>query len=281
MNTIKQWSILSFSALSILAFTACGNSNAGSKQSNSISVVKQNATAEVAKNLPESNSKIQAELNKAKNEGKAVFVVVTETGSTETDKAKTIAKEANEIYKNSAIIEMNRDDTSNGLLVTEWRLSGAPLPLILVISPKGLPTGGLIASQATAENLVALIPSPKMEELIAVLNGKNPAFVVFTKQSFPDRKEVLQECTAAVTILKNKAAIIEVDLDDKMEANFIDRLEVDKSSKESTTQVVNIQGQIVGTSSGTPDAAKLADAAIAPPKSGCCPGGAGSAGCAK
>ena len=280
MNLVKG-SLILFSVISFLVLTSCGNSNAGNNQPNSTPTVNQSVTKESSKSLSGSPSKIQSELDKAKNEGKAVFLIVTGTGTIDTDKATSTAKEAIALYKNATIVQMDRDDVSNGSLVAEWRLAGAPLPLILVISPKGQATGGLIASQATAENLAALIPSPKMEELIAVLNAKKPAFVVFTKQSYADRKEVLQECTAAVAILKNNAAIIEVDLDDKMEANFIDRLEVDKSSKESTTQVVNIQGQVVGTSTGTPDAAKLADAAIAPPKSGCCPGGAGSAGCAK
>jgi len=176
---------------------------------------------------------------------------------------------------------LDRDDVANSQLIAEWRLTGAPLPLLLVISPKGSPTGGYILSQATAENLAALVPSPKLEEVQAILNNKKPAFVVFSKKSYSDRTEVLQACKEAVTILKNNAAIVEVDLDDIKEANLIDRLEVDKSSKETTTQVVNVQGQIAGTSSGLPDAAKLAAAAIAPPKSGCCPGGAGSSGCAK
>ena len=281
MNLIKQLSILSFSTFSILALTACGNSNAGNTQSNSTSGVKQNTPTEESNSLPVSNSKTQAELDKAKKEGKAVFVVVTGTGTTDTDKALAIAKGANAIYKNATVIQMDRDDASNAALVTEWRLAGAPLPIILVVSSKGLPTGGLILSQATAENIAALVPSPKLEELLTVLSTKKPAFVVFSKKSYSDRKEVLQECNAAVTILKNNAAIIEVDLDDSEEADFIKRLEVDKSSKESITQVVNTQGQAVGTSSGLPDAAKLAAAAIAPVKSGCCPGGAGSAGCTK
>ncbi len=280
MNLAKG-SILLFSVISFLVLTSCGYSNAGNNKPNNTSKVYQGVTSGSSKNLSAGPSKIQLELDKAKSEGKAVFLIVTGTGTIDTDQASTKAKEAIAIFKNATIIQMDRDDASNAQLVSEWRLAGAPLPLILVISPKGLVTVGLIASQATAENLAALIPSPKMEELIAVLNAKKPAFVVFTKKSNPDRKEVLHECTAAVTILKNNATIIEVDLDDYKEANFINRLGVDKSSKESTTQVVNTQGQVVGTSSGTPDAAKLAAAAIAPPKSGCCPGGAGSAGCAK
>lgn len=280
MNLTKV-SLLSFSVISLWALTACGNSNAVNKQASPSTEVTQTAQPEQLVALPSSNSKIKTDLEKAKKEGKAVFVVVTGTGVTETDKATTVAKGANAIYKNAAVVQMDRDDAANSQLVAEWRLAGAPLPLLLVVSPKGQLTGGMVLAQATAENIAALVPSPKLEEVQEVISNKKPAFVVFTKKSYSDRAEVLQACKEAVTILKNNAAVIEVDLDDIKETSLIDRLEVDKSSKETTTQVVNVQGQIAGTSSGLPDAAKLAAAAIAPPKSGCCPGGAGSSGCAK
>ncbi|MCX6220950.1 MAG: hypothetical protein NTZ69_08170 [Bacteroidia bacterium] len=278
---LRKASPLLFSAIGLWALTACGNSNAVNKQANSSAEITQSSQPGQPIALPHSDSKIQAELDKAKKEGKAVFVVITGTGVTETDKATTIAKGANAIYKNATVVQMDRDDASNSQLVAEWRLAGAPLPLVLVVSPKGQLSGGMILAQATSENIAALVPSPKLEEVQEVISNKRPVFVVFTKKTYSDRTEVLQACKEAVTILKNNAAIVEVDLDDIKEVNLIDRLEVDKSSKETTTQVVNVQGQIAGTSSGLPDAAKLAAAAIAPPKSGCCPGGAGSPGCAK
>lgn len=274
-------SLLSLTVISLLALTACGNSNAVNKQASPVTETTQTSKPEQPTALSASNSKIQTDLEKAKKDGKAVFVVVTGTGVTETDKATTIAKGANALYKNAAVVQLDRDDAANAQLVAEWRLAGAPLPLVLVVSPKGQLSGGMVLAQATAENIAALVPSPKLEEVQEVISNKKPAFVVFTKKTYNDRAEVLQACKEAVTILKNNAAIIEVDLDDTKEASLIDRLEVDKSSKETTTQVVNVQGQISGTASGLPDAAKLAAAAIAPPKSGCCPGGAGSSGCAK
>lgn len=280
MKLFKQWSLLSFSVFCILALTACGNSNAGNKKSDSGSAPKQDAPIEVVSNLPVSNSKIQADLDKAKKEGKAVFVVVTETGATDTDKATTIAKGANAIYKNATVVEMNRDDASNATLVSEWRLAGAPLPIILVISPKGLPTGGFVLSQATAENLAALIPTPKLEEVYAAIALKKTALVVFTKKSLSDRLEVLTVCKDAVSKLNNNAVIVEVDMDDNNEANFMNQLRIDKSLLASTTLVINTQGQVAGTSTTVPDATKLASAATKPVSAGCGPG-CGPAGCAK
>jgi len=281
MKSTGKRSFLFFSVFCALAVAACNHSNAVNKQPGTSANAIRSSKSEPPAALPVNNSKVRADLDMAKKEGKAVFVVVTAPGITETDKATKIAKGANALYKKSAIVLLDRDDAANSQLVAEWRLAGAPLPLLLVISPKGLPTGGYTLSEATAENIAALVPTPKLEELQAVISSNKSAFVVVTKKSYSDRAETLQACKEAVAILKNNAAIIEVDFDDPNETGFIEKLEVEKASKETWTQVINTKGQIVGTSTGLPDAAKLAAAAIAPAQSGCCPGGAGSSGCVK
>lgn len=281
MRQIQKWSLLSFSIICFSALTACGNSNAGKNQANSKVEVKQNTQPEQQASGTRTVSKIQSELDKAKKAGKAVFVVVTGTGSSDTDKTKEIAKGANGIYKNAIVVEMNRDDAANSALVTEWRLAGAPLPLILVLSSKGQPAGGLLLAQATAENVAALVPSPKMEAVYDAIGSSKHAIVVFTKSSFVDKTEVLKVAKEAVSKLNNQAVLVEVDMDDIKETGFMNQLRIDRlTAKASTTLVINKQGQVAGTSTTVPDAAKLVAAATAPVKSGCGPG-CGPAGCGK
>ena len=220
-------------------------------------------------------------ISAAKTAGKAIFLVVTGTGVAETDKALLIAKGANDIYKNSVIVQMDRDDASNAQLVSEYRLAGAPLPLILVISSKGFPTGGYILAQATSENLAALIPSPKLEDVYTAINSGKYAIVAFSKKAFTDKPEVLKECKKAVALLNNEAILIEVDVEDNTEANFLNQLRIDKSQlNASLTLVINKQGQVAGTATTVPDATKLVAAAKKPVAAGCGPG-CGPAGCAK
>ena len=217
----------------------------------------------------------------AKNAGKAVFLVITGTGATGTDKAMLIANGANTIYKNAIVIQMNRDDVSNAQLVSEYRLAGAPLPLILVISSKGFPTGGYLLADATAENLAALIPSPKLEDVYAAIGGGKYAIVAFSKKSFTDKPEVLKECKKAISMLNNEAILVEVDMDDSKEVNFLNQLRIDKTQlNASLTLVINKQGQVAGTATTIPDAAKLVAAAKTPVAAGCGPG-CGPAGCGK
>jgi hypothetical protein len=281
MKQIQKLSLLFLSIICFSAFTACGNSNAVNNQENSTVEVKQSTQPEQQTAINETVSKIQAELDKAKKAGKAVFVVVTRTGSADTDKAKEIAKGANRIYKNADVVEMNRDDAANASLVATWRLAGAPLPLILVLSTKGQPAGGLLLEQATAEKLAELVPSPKLDAVYEAIGSGKHAIVVFTKSSFVDKTEVLKVAKEAVSKLNNQAVLVEVDMDDNKESGFMNQLRIDKlTAKASTTLVINKQGQVAGTSTTVPDAAKLVAAATAPVKSGCGPG-CGPTGCGK
>lgn len=230
---------------------------------------------------PAPASAVKSELDKAHVAGKAAFVVVTGNGIAETNKAVSIAEGAKAIYKNAVVVQMNRDDAANAELVNEWRLTGAPLPLILVFSPKGQLTGGRILNQSTAENIAELIPSPKLEEVFTAISNNKNAIVVFSKKSFSDRNEVVKNSKQAVDLLKNEAVFVEVDMDDEKENGFMNQVRIDKTAtKASVTLVINKQGQVSGTSLTVPDASKLVAAAKTPVKSGCGPG-CGPAGCAK
>ncbi len=143
-----------------------------------------------------------------------------------------------------------------------------------------MPTGGYTLADATSENVAALVPSPTMEQVYAAIENKKPAIVVFTKKTLADKAEVISIGKDAVAKLKNNAVLVEVDMDDKRETGFMSQLRIDKTSKASITIVINTQGQVAGTSTTTPDAGKLAAAAVAPVKGGCGPG-CGPAGCAK
>lgn len=281
MRKMKKWQLLILLLINSVTFNACSSAPAENSQVNSKNEVLQKTENTGAKTSESGTSPVQVELDKAKKAGKAVFVVVTGNGVTNTDKANEIAKGANTIYKNAVIVQMNRDDAANASLVAEWRLAGAPLPLILVLSSKGQPTGGYILEQATAENIAALVPSPKLEQVYDAIGNNRYAVVAFTKKTFADRAEVLKECNKAVTLLNNEAVFIEVDMEDQKETGFMQQLRISPlMAKSSVTLVINKQGQVAGQSTTIPDAAKLVSAARTPVRGGCGPG-CGPAGCGK
>lgn len=279
MKTFKnQLAILIFSFLFIL-LQSCSNSKAENNQPVSNTPVKAASMEVAAKPAPTDASAVAGTLGKAKADAKAVFVVVTNNGSADTEKALSVANGAKAIYKNAEVVEMNRDDAANSELVADWRLAGAPVPLILVVSPKGQLTGGRILAQATAENIAELVPSPKLEEVFAAIGNNKNAIVVFSKKSFADRSEVVKNSKQAVDLLKNEAVFVEVDMDDAQENGFMKQVRINKDAAQaSVTLVINKQGQVAGTSITVPDPDKLVAAAKTPVKSGCGPG-CGPAGC--
>lgn len=280
MKLLNNLKLISLFLLSTVTLNACNNATAEQKHSNKNEAVSTvNSTTEKTSSSSEA-SPIQADLDKAKAEGKAVFIVVKDGKSVDTDKAIAVAEKATAIYENAIVLEMNRDDAANQQLVTQWRLSGAPLPLTLVISSKGFPTGGYTFAQATPENLAAAVPSPKLEMVYDAIDKNKHVIIAFSKNTFSDRKQVSEVCKKAIADLNNEAVFIEVDMENEKEASFMQQTQVDPSTATgSITLVINKQGQVVHTSTEIPEASQLVKAANTPVRSGCGPGGCGSGGC--
>ena len=91
---------------------------------------------------------VQTDIEQANKAGKAVFLVVTDPGVKETGQALEIARGAQKMAPESTVIEMNRSDTVNSQLVAQYRLAGAPVPLILLIASNGVVAGGVPATPA-------------------------------------------------------------------------------------------------------------------------------------
>ena len=275
MILFRNIQVLALGLLSFMLLTGCGHAGNAKSKDDASSFKKLNNTESIIHLTDQSTklSKVQDELDKAKKAGQAVFVIVTGNGSADTEKAATIANSAAVQVKNSVIVELNRDITENAELVTKWGLMDAPLPLILVVSPKGYPTGGYILQQATTENLVELIPSPKMDDIYEALNDGNAAFLVITGKSFNDRPQVISNCKAAIDKMKGKAVIVELDRDDPKETKFYNQLDLPERPNTTSTLVINAQGQTTELFEGPVDSGRLMLAAykVVQGGGGCCP----------
>lgn len=219
------------------------------------------------------------ELDAAKKAKKTVFLVVTANGIQSANSMK-IAQQAQKQMKESVVLSLNRDDKSNGEIVSKFGLGSAPLPLIMVVGMNGLPAGGLQEKEATAEKLIQLAPSPKKAEALGYIDAKKPVFVIGYKKSFTDRGKVVENCKTAITTLKGNAAFVEVDLDDPKEKAFLTQIGTNFTAKNTQILVFNSQGKNTGNYSGATDPNKLVTTALTTPKSGgCCP--TPSKGCGK
>ena len=273
MKTLKNKPAYFLMAGIILSMFAFCSSNAENRVANTPSLFVNGITATSVEFPPAEASTVKSALENAHNSGKAVFVVVSGNGVPGTEKAVSIAEKAKTIYKNAVLLQMNRDDAANAQLVNEWRLSGAPLPLILVVSPKGILTGGRILAQATAENIASLVPSPKKEAVLEQMTSGKSVFLLVSKKGMAKKSEQLSTCQKACFEMKENAKVIEIDLDDPLENAFLSELKISQNITEPLTYVINSSGQITGTFNGEANTAILVASAKKVITSSCCPAG--------
>lgn len=219
------------------------------------------------------NAQVKSEIEKANKAGKIVFLVVTD-GDNGLAKAKTIAEKAKTLYSKSSVAFLDRKSKTNSELVKKYRLSGAPVPLVLVIATNGYVAGGTPTKEGTAEELIKMIPTPKQAELIKAFNEGKSAFVVISKKSIKDKSNALDECNNASKQMNNKAVVISIDLEDKTEESFLNKLNINRKDANAKVLVFNSQGQLMNMMSESIKASDLVQAANKK-AGGCCPPGSG------
>ena len=216
----------------------------------------------------------QKDLEAAVQRDQVVFILVMEPGAPGIEQAKLLIREAMNRVENSALVELDRSSPANASLVAKYRLAGAPVPLILVAARNGVLAGGLPAAQATPENLLAVVPSPKKAEVLQFLETGKAVFISASRKTMPARSGATSACAAACAQMNDQGATVKIDMDDPRETAFLAQLKVDRAATEPVTLVVNAQGQITGTYTGATDVASLVQAA-AKKAGGCAPGACG------
>jgi hypothetical protein len=217
---------------------------------------------------------VKQQLEQAKKEGKAVFLIITGSGATGVDNAKKIADEAKTKFAKSLVITLNKDETVNSELVTKFGIATVQVPFILVLSPNGIAVAGFQLAQATSDALVKAIPSPKQDEVLFAVSEKKPVFIIVSKKGLKDKAAITSNCKAACSKIASKPTIIEIDVTDAKEANFLKQIGVTSITDKTVTVVANAAGQITGKYEGITLETTLVTSACKA-GGGCCPGGSG------
>ena len=211
------------------------------------------------------------DLQSASDKNKVAFVLVTEPGATAVDHATNIIKDARKEIKKSILIELDRTNKDNLELVKKYRLSGAPVPLILVFTSDGVLAGGIPAKGANSQKLIGMIPSPKKAEVLKSIQSGQSVFVTASRKGMTGESEIYDACMAACGMMKDKSRCILVDMDDEKESTFLRELKINLKAKEPVTVVINAQGKIAGSFNGAVDTGKLVQTAQKKVGGGCCP----------
>ena len=212
----------------------------------------------------------QSDLEAAAAQGRTAFILVVDQGTEGAAQARELILAAMTQAENSTLVELDRTDPQNADLVAKIRVSGARVPLILVAASNGVIAGGLPASQATAENLLAMVPSPKKAEVLQALQAGKAVFINVSRQDMAAQSSAMANCAAACGQMNDQGVTIEIDPDDPRETGFLEQLKVDRAANEPVTLVINAKGQITQTYTGATDVGSLVTAATKS-AGGCCP----------
>jgi hypothetical protein len=216
----------------------------------------------------------QKDLSSAANHQKIAFILVTDQGATGVEQARDLIQQAMKQVKKSTLIELDRSNPENADLVARFRLAGAPVPLVLITTRDGVLAAGVPTAQATPEQLVGMVPSPKKAEVIQALQGGKAVFITVSRKGMASQSGATATCAAACGQMADKCVMVQIDMDDPQEASFLTAMKINLSSTEPVTLVVNAQGQITGTYAGAADVATLVQAATKK-GGGCAPGACG------
>jgi len=191
--------------------------------------------------------------------GNTVFLVLTDASATGLEKARALAKQAQERTPNSAIVEMNRSDPAQREAVAKYRVAGAPVPLVMVIARNGLPVGAARpAARDALGRLLSLVPSKGKAEYLKILHDKQIAMVVFSRASMEERSPLFEQITALSATPNTNISTVLVDLDDKSERTFIAQWKIVPGKiKKPLVMMVNPKGQLLGQLEGAPTAAQM------------------------
>jgi hypothetical protein len=216
----------------------------------------------------------QQDLDSAARQKKVAFVLVTDQGAAGVDQARDLIQQAMRQIKKSTLVEVDRSSPGNADLVAKFRLAGAPVPLILVTARNGILAGGVVAAQATSEQLVGMVPSPKKAEVLQFVQGGKAVLISLSRKGMASKSGANAACAAACGQLADKCVTVQIDMDDPQEASFLSAMKVNLASTEPVTLVINAQGQVTGTYAGAADVATLVQATTKK-AGGCAPGACG------
>lgn len=219
-----------------------------------------------------------ADFEKATKAGKSVFLVITDNKATGTENVFKTTEGVVKTKKNTALVKLNRDDKENSGLVAKYKLSAIAVPMVLIVASNGVISGGLTASDVTAEKLIAYLPTPIQAQVLKGFEDGKAALIICGKKNSKDKTNLETECKTASEKLSGKAKPVFVDVENKEEKNFLDLIKPDMTK--TTLLVFNGKGQYTGTLEATAKSADIIAAVNKRIGGGCCPGGS-SSGCGK
>ncbi|PXY01369.1 hypothetical protein DF185_07740 [Marinifilum breve] len=204
----------------------------------------------------------------AQAEGNSVLVVAYDS---ESEKKKEVMNMVLAVAKESkgvSVVGLDVSKNENEDLVGEYSLKRVPMPVVLIIDKHGLLVGGLTSVQVNEKRLKTNLPTPCYSDLLKNIHDDKATIVVAYTNGMEEKEKAIALSKDANEKLGHKSGLIELDVNDEDEKNFVDILRVNGIAK-STILVINSQGQLTGRFMSDSSIDEIREAALRVVRSGC------------
>lgn len=218
---------------------------------------------------------LEKALTDASNQNHNVILVITDKNQTGQETSLALASETAAMTTNTLVALVNKDIPEQQTLLQKYNLTRYPAPYLIVLSPDGFVTGGVVPGKMESARLVAFVPSPQYNQALKARKEKKPAFVFVYEKQDAKYTEWMNRLTESASKLNPAAAVIPVSKSEVVEKSFVERLGVQPVAGGNTVVVLNAAGQVTGKFNSLPDINALNAAASKQSAKGCgsaCPG---------
>jgi len=188
-----------------------------------------------------------AAVDKAAKAGKYLFVFVYKDGDQQVREMRAAFDKATNRVRNKArTVAVDVADPAEKAFVDQFKLEGAPTPMVLVLAPNGAITAG-IRTQLDDKQVADAFASDCAEKCLKVLQGGK--FVLLCVQNDASKSGVAA-MRAALDIKTDPryafvTEVVTVDPREKEELSFLSTLQVDTGTGEAITLILAPPGAIL------------------------------------
>jgi hypothetical protein len=187
-------------------------------------------------------------LERAAQADKYLFAMFRKAEDEQTaEMRKVLAAAMEKISERAMSVEVDVTAESEGGIVDRFRLQYAPMPLLLVVAPNGVVTGGFPV-RVNEQSLLSAFTTPRTTELLKALEEGKLVFVCVQNSKSKSRKQAMRGVRKfrKDPRFADATEMITVDPADTAEHELLENLQIDPRTPEAVTVFFGPRGRPIG-----------------------------------
>lgn len=198
-----------------------------------------------------------------------VILVITDKNQTGEEASLALAQETAALTTNTLVALINKDNSEHQALLQKYNLLRYPAPYLIILSPDGVVTGGVVPGKMEAARLATFVPTARYNEALKARSEKKPSFVLIHGNQDGNYTQWVNRLNESASKLTPQASVITVPVTDATEKSFIERLGVQPVANENVVVVLNSAGMVTGKFNTLPEVGVLTQTATKQISKGC------------